>query len=315
MIAVSSRFRLGLVAGLVFLGAATAPVAYAQQTQTEEMDRRARVLATLPADAAKRHFGSARSAYPSEARVIGSYAKGCLAGATAIAADGPTWQVMRPSRNRAWGHPDLIATIERLARRAPGLGWSGLLVGDISQPRGGPMLTGHASHQVGLDADLWLTPMPGRTLSTSERENMSATNVVADSWMDVNPAVWTSGHRNIIRAAAQDPAVVRIFVNPAIKVALCRDPGGDRSWLSKVRPMWSHNYHFHIRMACPAGDTACADQDPPPEGDGCGAELSDWLKRQQKAIFGPKKGGGGKPARPIPLSAMPPACQQIVLTR
>ena len=52
--------------------------------------------------------------------------------------------------------------------------WPGFLVGDISQPRGGPMFTGHASHQIGLDADVWLTPMPDRTLSRAERESMPA---------------------------------------------------------------------------------------------------------------------------------------------
>lgn len=311
---VARRLALAFGIALPVLPAMPAHVA-AQQTQTEEMERRARVLSTLPADAAKRHFGSVKLGTAGDPRVIGSYAKGCLAGASAISADGPSWQVMRPSRNRAWGHPALIATVQRIAQRARGVGWNGLLVGDISQPRGGPMLTGHASHQVGLDADLWLTPMPGRSLSTSERENMSATNVVAANWMDVDPAVWTDAHRNIIKLAAQDPGIVRIFVNPAIKVALCRNPGGDRSWLSKVRPMWSHNYHFHIRMACPAGDAACQDQDPPPDGDGCGAELQDWLKRQHKALFGPKKPRPDRPARVLPLSAMPAACQQIVLTR
>src|SRR5690349_16899417 len=93
----------------------------------------------------------------------GFYAKGCLAGGVALPVDGPTWQVMRLSRNRRWGHPRMISLLERLSRDAAAKdGWSGLLVGDISQPRGGPMLTGHASHQVGLDADVWLTPMPKR---------------------------------------------------------------------------------------------------------------------------------------------------------
>ncbi len=91
---------------------------------------------------------------------IGFYAKGCLAGAVALPTDGPNWQVMRLSRNRRWGHPRMIALLEKLSHDAARDGWPGLLVGDISQPRGGPMLTGHASHQVGLDADIWLTPMP-----------------------------------------------------------------------------------------------------------------------------------------------------------
>jgi penicillin-insensitive murein endopeptidase len=86
---------------------------------------------------------------------------------------------MRVSRNRMWGHPRLIAFLERLSKQLPTInGWPGLLVGDIAQPRGGPMLTGHASHQVGLDADVWLTPMPDRRLSREEREAMSATGTV-----------------------------------------------------------------------------------------------------------------------------------------
>ena len=84
----------------------------------------------------------------------------------ALPINGETWQVMRLSRNRNWAHPDLVALLERLAAKArKDAGWPGILVGDMSQPRGGPMLTGHASHQVGLDADIWLTPMPNRQLS------------------------------------------------------------------------------------------------------------------------------------------------------
>ena len=59
----------------------------------------------------------------------------------------------------------MIKLIERLSREAAADGWPGLLLGDISQPRGGPMLSGHASHQIGLDADIWLNPMPNRKLS------------------------------------------------------------------------------------------------------------------------------------------------------
>src|SRR5262245_5620839 len=98
---------------------------------------------------------------PMQARSIGTYGRGCLAGAVALPVNGRTWQVMRLSRNRNWGHPALIKFLERLADKVPKVaGWPGLLVGDIAQPRGAPMLTGHTSHQIGLDADIWLTPMP-----------------------------------------------------------------------------------------------------------------------------------------------------------
>ena len=187
-------------------------------------------------------------------RSIGGYTKGCLAGAAQMPLNGDTWQVMRLSRNRYWGHPDMIALLKRLAANAHrDAGWPGILVGDIGQPRGGPALSGHASHQIGLDADIWLTPMPDRKLSREDREEMSAVMMVRDDRLDIDPRVFTSGHVLVIRDAAREPAVQRIFVNPAIKKALCREAKGDRSWLSKIRPWWGHDYHFHIRMRCPAG--------------------------------------------------------------
>src|ERR1700674_1620115 len=137
-------------------------------------------------------------------RVVGFYAKGCIAGAEPLPINGETWQVMRLSRNRYWAHPDMVALLKRLAAKAhKDAGWPGILVGDMSQPRGGPMITGHASHQVGLDADIWLTPMPDRELTRAEREETSATNVVAEDRRDVDPEIWTAGHAAVIKAAAQ----------------------------------------------------------------------------------------------------------------
>src|SRR4030081_653654 len=160
--------------------------------------------------------------------VVGFYAKGCIAGAEGLPINGETWQVMRLSRNRYWAHPDMVALIKRLGAKAhKDAGWPGILVGDMSQPRGGPMITGHASHQVGLDADIWLSPMPKRTLTRQEREETSATMVVAADRRDVDPAVWTPAHFAVIKTAAEDPEVQRVFVNPAIKKALCREAGAE----------------------------------------------------------------------------------------
>ncbi len=155
------------------------------------------------------------------ARSIGFYSRGCLAGGVALPVDGDSWQVMRLSRNRNWGHPEMVRTVERIARQAKAEGvWPGLLVGDISQPRGGPMLTGHASHQIGLDADIWLTPMPTRTLNRAEREEMSATDMVRADRRDIDPRNWTPAHVQILRIAAQQPNVERVLVNAAIKKAV-----------------------------------------------------------------------------------------------
>src|SRR6202051_4501201 len=212
-------------------------------------------------------------------RVVGFYAKGCIPGAEGLPINGETWQVMRLSRNRYWAHPDMVALIKRLAAKAhKDAGWPGILVGDMSQPRGGPMLTGHASHQVGLDADIWLTPMPNRQLSRNEREEMSAVMMGRADRLDIDPTVWTPGHLTLIRAAAQEPTVQRIFVNAAIKKALCREAKGDRSWLSKIRPMYGHDYHFHIRIKCPAGSTTCKGQPDNTEGEACNAaDLAYWF--------------------------------------
>src|SRR5690606_4408851 len=83
-----------------------------------------------PVVTAKQLFGTGKSAAPLAARAIGWYAKGCLAGGKPIAVDGPGWQVMRLSRNRNWGHPKLVALVERLAKESTAAKeWPGLLVG------------------------------------------------------------------------------------------------------------------------------------------------------------------------------------------
>ena len=190
-----------------------------------------------PVVLAKTLFGAVKTPSPLAARAIGFYSKGCLAGGVQLADAGDDWQTMRPSRNRAWGHPKLIKLLKRLAHDAKEKdGWPGLLVGDIAQPRGGPMLTGHASHQVGLDADIWLTPMPDHVLTVREREDIQATQMVAASRLDVDPKVFGDKQVALIKRAASYPEVERIFVNPAIKKALCKAAGNDKGWLSKVRP-------------------------------------------------------------------------------
>ena len=261
-----------------------------------------------PATPAKELFGRKGQPASLEARAIGFYSRGCLAGGTALPIDGETWQVMRLSRNRNWGHPALVSFLERMAKVAPRHGWPGLLVGDLAQPRGGPMLTGHASHQIGLDADIWLTPMPDRRLTRAEREQMSAVNLVRADRLDVDEAVYTPAHLAIVRAVAKEREVARVFVNPAIKRAFCRDAGRDRAWLAKVRPTWGHNYHFHIRLGCPAGEEGCQDQDPPPTDEGCGSTLDSWFT---DAMLNPKP---GPPRPPMTMAALPEECRQVLVS-
>lgn len=263
-------------------------------------------------------FGAAKTPSPLAARAIGFYAKGCLAGGKALPADGPAWQAMRLSRNRNWGHPDMVSLVQQLAKEAKAAGeWPGLLVGDLAQPRGGPMTSGHASHQVGLDADVWLTPMPDRRLTKREREDMSAVSMLKN-WETVDPNIWTENHAKLIKRAASYPAVERIFVHPAIKKALCTatPKDADRTWLSKVRPMYGHHYHFHIRIHCPKGSTNCEAQPAVGSDDGCGKELTRWLSIVRPKPPAPIPPGPrpppapGKP--PIALDALPAECRTVL---
>ena len=300
---------------------ATAPVATPQPDQStkagakslKKVPSKAKAAKLPPPTPAKELFGAAKTPAPMAARAIGFYAKGCLAGGTALPVDGPAWQAMRLSRNRNWGHPTLIALVKKLATDAKAHdGWPGLLVGDISQPRGGPMLTGHASHQVGLDADIWLTPMPDRRLSDKEREDLSATSMLADDRVSVNPKVWTDAHVRLLKRAASFPEVERVLVHPAIKKALCTSPVAkekDHAWLNKVRPIWGHYYHFHIRIACPKGSTNCEAQPPVGNEDGCGAELDRWLALVKNP---PKPGPPGPEKAPITLNQLPVDCRTVL---
>lgn len=260
-----------------------------------------------PATPARELFGRKTEPTQGPAQSIGFYTHGCLAGAQELPINGPHWQVMRLSRNRNWGHPKLIAFLERLSGNAAKVGWPGLLVGDMSQPRGGPMITGHASHQIGLDADIWLTPMPDRELSRAEREEMSATDVVAADRKDVDPQIFTPAHLALLKTAAEDPQVERIFVNAAIKKALCREAGNDRGWLAKLRPWWGHDYHFHVRIRCPADSPHCEAQPDVAAGDGCGKALDWWFT---DGVLHPKP--SAPPKHQMSMAALPPACRAVL---
>lgn len=265
-----------------------------------------------PSVAAKQLFGRATGPAAMEPESIGFYSKGCLAGGAQLPINGTSWQVMRLSRNRNWANPALIEFLEGFAERAKAAtGWPGILVGDISQPRGGPMITGHASHQIGLDADIWLTPMPSRALSRQEREEMSAVNMVADDRLSVNEH-WTQQHVSLIKTAALDESVERIFVNAAIKKALCETPG-DHSWLHKVRPYYGHDYHFHVRISCPDGSNNCKSQDPVPAGDGCDASLAHWFS--DEVLHPPKPTHPPKPKPPLTLAQLPQECRQVLISK
>jgi len=241
--------------------------------------------AILPAQAetkANKLFGAKRTASHQAAHVYGKYAKGCLAGAKQLPESGPTWQAMRLSRNRNWAHPDMISYIKRVSAQVATIpGWKGLYIGDISQPRGGPMTSSHQSHQLGLDADIWLLPPKRLNLSRAERENLSSKSVRSKDWRTVT-GNWTPAHMAVLKAAASDPAVDRIFITAPAKVWMCKHATGNKRWLQKIRPYWGHHYHFHVRLKCPEGAKNCKPQTPTVKqlsknATGCDRDLKWWV--------------------------------------
>ena len=253
-------------------------------------------------------FGAADAPAAMQPEAIGFYSRGCVAGAVPLPADGPHWQAMRPSRNRHWGLPVLVDFLGDLARDAAALdGWPGLLVGDMAQARGGPMTGSHTSHQSGLDVDIWLTPMPDRRLDRAEREETSAVALAEAGPNEVHEDRWTDAHGRLLRRAALDARVERIFVAPGIKKRLCEWAAGDRAWLAKVRPYYGHNHHFHVRLSCPP-NMRCRAQEPPPAGDGCGAPLAWWYSPEP---YRPKDDAGGG-ATSLGLADLPAACAEVL---
>ncbi|MDO9707900.1 penicillin-insensitive murein endopeptidase [Paracraurococcus lichenis] len=235
-------------------------------------------------------------------RILGGTGLGCIAGAVALPPDGPGWQAVRLSRNRNWGHTALIETLRDLAGHARASGLPVLWIGDLGQPRGGPMPYGHASHQVGLDADIWLDLSPKPPLPPAQREQIEVASLVLPDETAVDPARWTPGHAALIRLAAELPGVDRVFVHHAIKRALCRTEAG-APWLRRVRPWRGHDSHMHIRLRCPEGQPACRDQAPPPPGDGCDASLDWWLTPEARQP---------SPRPPGPPPRLPEACRAVL---
>ena len=236
---------------------------------------------------------------------VGSYNAGCIRGTQALALNGAGYQVMRPSRQRYFGHTELVGFIQYLGHAAQAQHLGTLLIGDLAQHRGGPMPSGHRSHQTGLDVDIWYwldSPANIQELSNEQRENLSAPNYVDETVLQLKQQDWQTAHTEVLKAAANHPQVERIFVNPAIKLHLCQTVAADeRHWLHKIRPWWHHADHFHVRLKCPAGESLCQNQAAVDTGPGCDASLDDWFKPAKPSI--------SKKPVPVPL---PPECKAIL---
>ena len=298
---------IALILGLAGCGG-SAPQDYAG---SEPIVSTQSIPAAMRGVEAKKLFGAKAAASQQSSVPFGSYSKGCVAGGVQLPETGPTWQAMRLSRNRNWGHPEAIDFIKKLsAKAAQQPGWAGLYVGDISQPRGGPMLTGHRSHQMGLDIDIWMLPPKRLNLTRAERESLSSISLRRANGAYTNDN-WTRQHHEVIKAAAQDPRTARIFVFPGAKVRMCKEETGDRSYLRKIRPWYGHHYHFHVRLSCPRGAKNCQNQTPPPAGDGC-ADAQQWVNNILNPPPPDPDAPPPKPRRELTMADLPNQCVSVL---
>jgi len=244
---------------------------------------------------------------PGPSRVIGFYTHGCLAGGVALPVDGPGYEAIRLGRRRIYGHPDIIDYIESLGKQTQAAGLPRFRVGDVAQARGGPLPFGHASHQTGIDADIWFTFDTGQVPPPDARDFPELGSMLGRSGA-IDPSRFGPAQVRLLQLAAADGRVDRLFVNPAIKLALCRGYGGatadGTAWLSRLRPWWGHDDHFHVRLRCPADSPECEPQKPVEPGDGCDADLENW----GRPVVEPPK----PPAIPAPTPKPPAACQAVL---
>ncbi len=287
------------------------------------------LVAPVPALAeplANKLFGAAEAPSQQKPMPIGTYAKGCASGLVELPETGPTWQAMRLSRHRNFGQPVLVEFLEDLSVTATKIGWAGLYIGDMGQPRGGPMTSGHASHQIGLDADVWMLPPKRVNLSRSERETISSIPVRSDDQRSVTKN-WTAQHRALLKAAASDPRVDRIFIAAAVKIEMCKTAtAADKKWLQKIRPEAGHETHMHVRLKCPKGARLCETQKPTVSelskgGDGCDETLNWWVTDY---LNPPKPTKPSKPHKPVKrkkgpreftMADLPSQCAAVLSSR
>lgn len=250
-------------------------------------------------------WAKVKATAPGPAAAIGGPSNGCIAGAERLPTTGVGFVSIRRHRNRYYGHPDTVRLVHDLGRALSHRTDALMMVGDLSQPRGGRMPTMHRSHQNGMDVDIWFDLAgSARTANGRHPEKQDPKGMVAPGGRNLGQG-WGKHQRFLLKTTAEDPRVDRILVNPAIKRALCRSEKGSRKWLRKLRPWWGHDAHFHVRLKCPKGSPHCRQQAPPPAGDGCDKSLAWWFSEEART---PSK----KPKKKRPPRPTPAACKALL---
>ena len=181
------------------------------------------------------------------------------------------------------------------------------------------MLTGHASHQVGLDADIWLTPMPDaradarRSARRCRRPMWCAPTGTTSIRRSGRPA-----HVAIIKAAARETR--RSSASSSMRRSRRRSaatPAATAPGSQGAARCGGTTITSTSAWAVRAASRDCEPQAPVPPGDGCGKELDWWFRDaiiKQPPAPKPKPGRQAEAeARGMTMADLPPACRQVLL--
>lgn len=248
------------------------------------------------------HWHDVKEPKAGNAIIYGGYSAGCLAGAKMLDETGKGYVLARPERERAFGHPALIAFIKDYAAAMSERGLT-LMVSDVGQARGGPapLTSAHQSHQTGLDVDLWYSHAIGNdtTITTPYAVGRSFDPEVTKDWLR-----FAENHVTLLKEASLYDEVQRIFVTPSVKQYLCKHHR-EENWIRKIRPWWGHARHFHIRLRCPEGSKHCEPQDEP-ESVACDDTLAWWFSNDARETAA--KASGSERTYPT----LPKQCQSVL---
>jgi len=203
----------------------------------------------------------------------GFYSSGHLLNGWELPNEGEGYVRLFSYRNRGWGTQQIIEMIEKSAFEINQLfpAKDRLLVGDISALKGG-RISGHGSHQNGLDVELAFYRLDGVEQSADYR-NGFLENMVKKGKISKNFDVVRNWE--LVKSLHRFGRVNRIFIDKVIKKELCKHAeflGEKDSYvdvLKSLRPYPYHGDHLHVRIECPENAPKCRNQIDHGEGVGC----------------------------------------------
>ncbi len=171
------------------------------------------------------------------------------------------FEVVSPGRNRHYGTYDMAEIISRMGKNLVDIHNHKLFVGNISQKNGGA-LPPHASHQIGIDADLGYP-------TTSDSVKFPV--VVQMKNRQYNPSIYSAEKTYALLKftfSQPDIRVDRVFMDRTIKKSLCDYAKSKNEFNSKDKELVNrifnsidhvdgHGDHFHLRLKCSSYDPAC----------------------------------------------------------